>query len=191
MIGKGLGKPFIIEQEASAGTSTSILLAKLHNVVLLERYATQPSKQGGPYKEIFTFAPIESSSTEGGVIRLDMYDASTKELREGNEILIDITAADGESASNKDAILMASNKEKTYENITKPKVDLILEKLKSNRAIVSGNNPWDVDVNQHKIKLRGTWQENRSILRIEIIDSAWYVTNSQIWERIDPLIRNI
>lgn len=191
MIGKELGKPFIIEQEASAGTSTSILLAKLHNVVLLERYATRPSKLGGPYKEIFTFAPIESSSSEGGVIRFDMYDASTRELREGNEILIDIRPADGENASNKDAILMASNKEKTYENITKPKVDLILEKLRSNRAIVSGNNPWDVDVNQHKIKLRGTWQENRSILRIEIIDSAWYVTNSQIWERIDPLIRNI
>lgn len=46
-----------------------------------------------------------------------------------------------------------------YGNITKVKVDKILDQLKANGATIGGTNPWDVDVHNNGVKLMGTWNE--------------------------------
>ncbi len=79
----------------------------------------------------------------------------------------------------------------TYDNITKPKIGEILEKLQANGATIQGNNPWHVDVNKHNIKLQGNWDEERSSLSIIVTDKNFIVPCSKIWNTIDPLIEHI
>jgi len=88
---------------------------------------------------------------------------------------------------------MATSKcgEHHYGNITKAKIDAILEALRKSGSTVTGNNPWDVDVHQHGIKLQGTWTESSATLTIIVTDKDWYVPCSKIWEKIDPLISHI
>ena len=78
-----------------------------------------------------------------------------------------------------------------YGNITKPKIDQIIDQLKKNGATVSGNNPWDVDTHNHGIKLQGTWDESSSTLTIIVTAKNFYVPCSKIWDTIDPLINHI
>ncbi len=78
-----------------------------------------------------------------------------------------------------------------YGNITKVKIDQILEQLKNNGASIKGNNPWDVDVHNHGVKLRGTWDEKTSSLSIIVTDKSFYVPCSMIWNKIDPLVNHI
>ncbi len=78
-----------------------------------------------------------------------------------------------------------------YGNITKVKIDQILEQLKQHGATISGNNPWDVDVHSNGVKLRGTWNEANLSLSIIVTDKNWYVPCSKIWDTIDPLINHI
>lgn len=78
-----------------------------------------------------------------------------------------------------------------YGNITKTKIDQILEQLKKNGATISGNNPWNVDVHNHGVKLQGIWNESNSSLSIIVTSKSWYVPCSKIWDTIDPLINHI
>jgi hypothetical protein len=78
-----------------------------------------------------------------------------------------------------------------YGNITKVKIEQILIKLKEAGATITGNNPWDVDIHNHGVKLRGTWVEARLSLSIIVTAKNWYVPCSKIWENIDPLINHI
>lgn len=78
-----------------------------------------------------------------------------------------------------------------YGNITKIKIDQILEQLKQNGAIISGNNPWDVDTQKMSIKLQGTWVEGTSTLSITVTEKGWIVPCSKIWDTIDPLINHV
>ncbi|MEO5361978.1 MAG: hypothetical protein H7843_16310 [Nitrospirota bacterium] len=79
----------------------------------------------------------------------------------------------------------------SYGNITKNKMDAILKALTDNGASISGNNPWDVDTNNNKVKLRGEWNEAASTLNITVNDSNWYVPCSKIWETVDDLMHHI
>ncbi len=78
-----------------------------------------------------------------------------------------------------------------YGNINKTKIDQILDQLKKNGATISGNNPWNVDVHNHGVKLQGTWNESNSTLTIIVTAKSWYVPCSKIWDTIDPLINHI
>lgn len=78
-----------------------------------------------------------------------------------------------------------------YGNVTKVKIDQILNKLKETGATISGNNPWDVNVQKHGIILRGTWVEASLSLSIIVTAKNWYVPCAKIWETIDPLINHI
>jgi hypothetical protein len=81
--------------------------------------------------------------------------------------------------------------EHNYENITRPKVDLILKKLEENGATIHGSNPWEVDVNKHNIKMQGTWDETTSSLSIVVTEKNFIVPCSKIWKEIDPLISHL
>lgn len=78
-----------------------------------------------------------------------------------------------------------------YGNITKLKIDQILEQLKQNGATITGSNPWDVDVHKYGVKLRGTWSEANLGLTIGVTAKDWYVPCNKIWETIDPLVNHI
>lgn len=78
-----------------------------------------------------------------------------------------------------------------YGNITKTKIDQILDQLRKSGATISGNNPWDVDVHNNGVKLQGTWNESNLTLSIIVTDKNWYVPCSKIWDTIDPLIQHI
>jgi hypothetical protein len=78
-----------------------------------------------------------------------------------------------------------------YGNITKTKIDQILEQLKNNGASISGNNPWGVDIHKYGIKLQGAWNESNLTLSITVIEKDFYVPCSKIWDTIDPLIHHI
>jgi len=78
-----------------------------------------------------------------------------------------------------------------FGNITKTKVDQILDQLKKNGATIIGNNPWDVDVHNHGVKLQGNWNESNSTLSINVKEKDFYVPCSKIWDTIDSLIHHI
>jgi hypothetical protein len=78
-----------------------------------------------------------------------------------------------------------------YANIDKEKIDAILAALKKSGATIKGDNPWDVDVHSHGVKLRGTWNESTSTLSIIVTAKDFYVPCSKIWDKIDPLIHHI
>lgn len=179
-----LGESFPHEVELIAGTTKGVLLAKLENIVLLDITYTPASMIGGVYKQIFTFAPVHGDSPRKGVIRLDNFDASTGELTEGNEIHIEINPFASDGVDNADP-------SKKYKNITQEKMERILNALRSKGFYVRGTNPWDVDVRQHGIKLRGTWEKEPETLLIKVTDCNWYVPYAQIWKVIDPLIEKI
>ncbi|MBF0564420.1 MAG: hypothetical protein HQK89_04175 [Nitrospirae bacterium] len=76
-----------------------------------------------------------------------------------------------------------------YGNITKEKVDAIINGLKNNGCEVSGTNPWNVDTKHSGVKLRGEWNDKTLTLAITITDKAFYVfDDSLVWNVIDPLM---
>lgn len=78
-----------------------------------------------------------------------------------------------------------------YGNITKAKIDKILDQLKQKGSTISGNNPWVVDVHNNGVILQGAWNEGSFTLSIIVTAKNWYVPCSKIWETIDPLINHI
>ena len=78
-----------------------------------------------------------------------------------------------------------------YGNITKVKMDQILKAMSGSGSTVSGNNPWDVDVHQHGIKLQGSWNEGTATLSVIVTDKNFYVPCQKIWDTIDPLVGHI
>lgn len=77
---------------------------------------------------------------------------------------------------------------RTYSHIDAIKMNTILDKLKIDGAIISGNNPWNVKTNHHGIKLNGNWNENTSVLTVTVTDSAWYAPCETIWSKMDELM---
>jgi len=67
----------------------------------------------------------------------------------------------------------------------------ILEELKKGGAEVTGNNPWDVKLNQHGIVLQGTWDAQACTLSIIVLEKDWYVPCGKIWSEINMLISHI
>ena len=78
-----------------------------------------------------------------------------------------------------------------YKNIGERKIGQIITELKNHGNTVTGDNPWDVDVGQHGVKLQGTWDEASSALRIIVTAKNWYVPCGKIWEQIDPLMQHV
>ncbi len=80
---------------------------------------------------------------------------------------------------------------RTFENIDKTGIDVILKGLIDHGSRVTGMNPWDVDTGDHGVLLRGEWNEESSKLTITVTDAAWYVPRGKIWENIEALMRTV
>ncbi len=78
---------------------------------------------------------------------------------------------------------------RTFGTIDRTRIDAILKGLTKHGALVSGNNPWDVETKNHGVFLRGEWNEETSELRITVTDASWYVPKKKIWEDIEALMR--
>ena len=81
--------------------------------------------------------------------------------------------------------------EQRFSKITKSKIQLILNTLRSNGAEVTGSNPWQVDTNKHGVILQGNWDEEKASLLVTVLDKSFFVPCSKIWDAIVPLIVNI
>jgi hypothetical protein len=80
---------------------------------------------------------------------------------------------------------------KTYNGFTQDKINATLNALRANGAVVTGQNPWDVDTNNHGVKLQGTWDAAAGTLTVIVTDKAFYVPCSSIWSRLDELLQHI
>jgi hypothetical protein len=78
-----------------------------------------------------------------------------------------------------------------YDNISKQQVDAILKNLQNDGATITGDNPWDVETNQHGVKLRGIWTEASLQLSVTVTDKRFYVPCYKIWARIDELMQHV
>jgi hypothetical protein len=80
----------------------------------------------------------------------------------------------------------------TYKNVTSKARDALLARLHSNGMVVTGNNPWDIETNTLGVKLRAVWDPRaRELKLIVTAGKGWPATCERIWERIDPIIKEI
>lgn len=75
-----------------------------------------------------------------------------------------------------------------YNNISRAKIELMINELIARGCIITGQNPWDVAINQHGILLRVDWNEVASTLTVSITGRNWYVPHETIWSNIDSLM---
>ena len=78
-----------------------------------------------------------------------------------------------------------------YQNISAKRINAMLDELIRNGAIITGDNPWDIDTRQSGVKLRGAWCEATLILLVTLIGKDWYVPSSKIWETIESLMQQV
>ena len=79
----------------------------------------------------------------------------------------------------------------TYGNIDQARITLILAALVKAGATVTGNNPWDVDLKRHGIKLRGAWNPATKDLVITVTAKNFYVSCQAIKAELDKLMPHI
>jgi hypothetical protein len=75
-----------------------------------------------------------------------------------------------------------------YGNISRRRVDSMLEELIAHGSRVTGNNPWIIDTKVHGVLLKGEWNEKALTLEITVTDANWYVARKAIWKNIDSLM---
>ena len=78
-----------------------------------------------------------------------------------------------------------------YGNLSREKVDAVINELKNNDVTVTGNNPWDADTHQSGVKIRAEYLAATMTLAVTVVDSDWYAPCSMIWDKIDPLMHHI
>jgi hypothetical protein len=78
-----------------------------------------------------------------------------------------------------------------YSNYTLDRALVLLKELTRNGFEVQGNNPWDVNTGTHRVRLRGSLDENSGVLTVIVTDKKDYVRCEQIWDRISPIIEGI
>ncbi|KWT89593.1 hypothetical protein [Candidatus Magnetominusculus xianensis] len=80
-----------------------------------------------------------------------------------------------------------------YDDITREKVDFILNKLREGNADIIGDTdgPWDIDTHDSGVKLRGEWDEVKSQMSITVTSKNFLVPCSLIWQKIDHLMGKV
>lgn len=79
----------------------------------------------------------------------------------------------------------------TYPKIDQRKIDLIKKALIDSGKVITGNNPWKIDVKMHGVVLDAVWNEEKNVLILSVASKNWYVPCSKIWQQVDPLINGI
>jgi hypothetical protein len=84
---------------------------------------------------------------------------------------------------------------RTYAHVTLPIRDALLAKLHGEGMTVTGDNPWDIETHKYSVKLRAVWDPQKQVLKLIVTSGeggyAGLVTCSAIWEKIDPILREV
>jgi hypothetical protein len=78
-----------------------------------------------------------------------------------------------------------------FEHIDRAKIDMMLNELNAQGAMITGDNPWDIATHLHGITLRAAWSESTSTLSVSVTDSSWYIPRELVWRTIDSMMRHI
>ncbi len=70
------------------------------------------------------------------------------------------------------------------DNIDSQLIEKIISGLTKAGATITGNNPWNVNLNQHGIKLVAAWNQDTHVAEITVTDKAWYVPCGKIKEEM-------
>lgn len=84
---------------------------------------------------------------------------------------------------------------RSYAHVTTQARDALLARLHGDGMTVTGENPWDIDTHNHDVKLRALWDSSTLELKLIVTSGEGgafgLVTCSAIWEKIDPILREI
>ena len=81
--------------------------------------------------------------------------------------------------------------ERIYDGIDNVLMDEVIKALKDSGADITGENPWEVDVNKAKIILVGQWDSKTELLTVIVKNKAKLAPCKKIWKSIDKLIDKI
>ncbi|MBC6999935.1 hypothetical protein [Cytophaga sp. FL35] len=75
------------------------------------------------------------------------------------------------------------------DNVSDILITKILSGLEKSGAEINGENPWEVNLNQHGIKLNAEWFQINQNLEIKVVDKNFYVkckkAKSELIKKID------
>jgi hypothetical protein len=77
---------------------------------------------------------------------------------------------------------------RTFGPYSQDAMNALMTKVQATGMHVSGSNPWTLDPGQHGIKLEADYDHDSGNLTLKILSKNFYVTESQIWDRIAPLM---
>jgi hypothetical protein len=88
---------------------------------------------------------------------------------------------------------------RTYKRVTARVRDALLAKLRSEGMAVTGNNPYNIDTRQYNVRLRAVWDPTTSQVKLivttgkgtEVIPFVKSVTCQDIWDKIDPIMKQV
>ena len=83
---------------------------------------------------------------------------------------------------------------KEYGNVTAQIRDAILAKLREEKMLVTGSNPWSIDTTKEGVKLRAAWDPQGLTLRVVVTDwgpLAQTVGCEVVWAQINPVLTQI
>ncbi len=86
---------------------------------------------------------------------------------------------------------MLGSDTRNYAGINNTKIAMMISDLIEGGAIITGNNPWNVDTRRHGVMLKAEWNETASTLVVSIAHSGWFVSRRRIWSILDELISHI
>ncbi len=76
---------------------------------------------------------------------------------------------------------------KQYGPMSQTAISSLLARAQAAGLAVSGSNPWTIDTHEHGVKLSVSWDPASGTTIVSVTDKYPYVSNAQIWERIDAL----
>ena len=88
---------------------------------------------------------------------------------------------------------------RTYKRVTASVRDKLLAKLRSEGMGVTGSNPYNIDTRQYNVRLRAVWDPTTSQVKLivttgkgtEVIPFVKEVTCQDIWNKIDPIMKEV
>jgi hypothetical protein len=86
---------------------------------------------------------------------------------------------------------MHKRETRRYSDITKPKIDLMVEELTRDGAKIAGRNPWHIETIHHGIVLTAEWDEAASVLAVTVMHYNWYVPREKLWSSLDKMISHV
>ena len=79
----------------------------------------------------------------------------------------------------------------TYPGVTPAIKEAILAKLASAGMVITGDEPWDIDTNNHGVRLRAVWDPAAAVLTLIVVHKDAFVPCMLIWPEVDAAINGV